>query len=1407
MSESGENRVQQIFLAALNMPKEQREAWLVDACGDDKKLLNDVQSLLEHDAPENDILEKGLNGAMPDLPHTEIFTESNAHPVDEHKTIVGCDLFLEKLSEVGVLSPDEFDSMSESASSHDRANDPRQLASQLVSEGKLTEYQASALLKGKPDLLIDKYLILDLIDVGGMGMVFKAIHRTMNRVVAVKMISQQLLSSPEQVKRFQREVRVAATLEHPNIVRSYDADQTGGVHFLVMEYVRGQNLNQIARTSGPLPLPQAVDCIRQSAVGLQHAHENGIVHRDIKPGNLLLDDRGTVKVLDLGLAHVDESFQGGTQESEAEDADSGRPYLSLMEPTAAGTILGTASFMAPEQSLDAHLVDFRSDVYSLGCTFYFLLTGDTPYSGSTVFKVFVQHREGEIPSLQEKRPDVPDSIESIYRQMVAKKPEDRFQSMGDLIVALDECQIALPATRNPVRRKADATASTEDLATIMEPEPAETSTAKASQRKPSAIWASFAVVAALVVAALSWPDGRIGTDELVIDQDDVNDSGAPGDEITPTSTSDVDASSLDESTASAADLLATGEWEWKLEKNLGPPINSPELEFAADMTADGLTCVVASRSGRGGSVRDLFIATRPSTAASWSNPVRLPAEINTSDEETDPLLSADGLTLSFLRVVRQGKNAGPTRLTTRRKSADSTWSIPVQDSNEKALGRLYKLTRDRLTAFTVKPRNPSEVGSAHVLQTWRRSTPFESFERSTTSNLGDSGPPMKDGGTLSSDGRFFIFAQQVSAPEATRQLAFFIVTRANWDAPWSRPVRLNLDPEFASLNAPRLQLNDKSLLFASDLAEDGHGRHDIWMARLVKKEPVAESESAADLIATGDWEWKVDEKLPAPINSLDTEFGADITADGLTIVVSSANGLRKEDRDLLIATRVAPAEPWSNLTRLPAIVNTDRPELSPEFSDNGLTLGFIRRGAEGPTWLTTRRDNVEADWTLPVESERGNGLGLRHGLTRDRLTAFKLQKPTPSSDDPRYRVLTSRRSALSEPFGESDASFLGDSGLQMGSGTLSNDGRLLIYIQGGLWMVTRDDWQSPWSKPVSLLSEFSGFQAPRLLSDDRSLLFTSGLPNGGGGSQDIYMARLVRKQAATTTPSAADLIATGDWEWRVEKNLGPIVNSTAMDAGADMTADGLTMVLCSLRKANPPDNRDLWIATRSSRTGPWSAPMRLPDEINTDEFEERPRISSDGLSLWFRRSGNERMYSTRDSLTDTWSEAIADPYADGDRQDYELTPNELTAFRPYVALPDNSQARIDGTLKIWRRISLTSPFQEMQEQVLPSVSRISRSGTLSDDGRMYIFKQRVEGDQKLSPGKLFLSIRPDWNTTWSQPAPLFSEQAVMEGSPRLLPDNRTMLFTANREGGQGSGDICLARLVEKESVAESESAQ
>ncbi|QDV50085.1 serine/threonine protein kinase [Gimesia fumaroli] len=816
MTDPQTGTVQRVFLQALDVPAEEREAWLQKKCGSDKKLLAEVRSLLEHAEPSADLLEQDLDQVIADIPRLgdEDTPESETAPEDDPP--VDCDHFLSRLSQVGVLSPDEFASVSDSVSSNELSADPRQLASQLVTEGKLTSYQASALLKGEPELLIDKYLILDLIDVGGMGMVFKAIHRNMNRIVALKMISQQMLASEEQTRRFKREVRVAATLEHPNIVRAYDADEARGVNFLVMEYVRGDNLSRIVRTSGPLSLSQAVDCIRQAAFGLQHAHERGIVHRDIKPGNLLLDDQGTVKLLDLGLAHIDDSIRHNSLDGDSTANDSGHPFVSRSELTAAGAILGTASFMAPEQSLDAHLVDSRSDIYSLGCTLYYLLTGETPYSGNTIFKVFVQHREAEIPDLQEKRPDVPDSVAAVYRKMVAKDPDNRFQSMRELIVTLDDCHIAPPdwQTKTPPPKAPSAPDNSEP--TSVEPGKVQPRTQMTPRTR-----AGLIVVACLVtlvgVFALFW------TGDSLPNQNQAKDTNASLKE----SVVSANVKLSDPSQASAADLLASGDWEWKIEKNLGPVINSRKFDLGGDMTADERTIVFSSvRDASPPGNRDLWIATRPSREANWSAPERLPAEINTDSKEESPQISADGLRLLFHR--------GAQTLLSTRASLDAPWQEAVPDPIPVGNKGAYKLTPDGLTAF-----HPSIVSSwkglsdhDDTLFVWRRKSldaPFEFLSEDVLPAVG----LTRDVGTMSNDGRLFIMTQHLESDSEKPQSRLVMFTRSGWNQPWSKP-RLLLPENIHGGGRERLLNDGRTLLFVSG-RPGGQGASDLWMARLVKK--------------------------------------------------------------------------------------------------------------------------------------------------------------------------------------------------------------------------------------------------------------------------------------------------------------------------------------------------------------------------------------------------------------------------------------------------------------------------------------------------------------------------------------------------------------------------------------------
>jgi len=299
-------------------------------------------------------------------------------------------------------------------------DDPCAVAQELVERGLLTLWQADKLLKGKhKGFVLGKYRLLSLLGKGGMSSVYLAEHLVMRRRVAIKVLPAKRVHDTSYLARFHREAQAVAALDHPNIVRAYDVDQEVDngteIHFIVMEYVDGQSLHDLVVTRGAMAYGEAAEVVRQAADGLAHAHDAGMVHRDIKPGNLLIDSTGVVKILDLGLARF---FEDKEDES-----------LTIAHEE---KVLGTADYLAPEQALDSHKVDLRADIYSLGCTVYFLLTGHPPFTEGTLAQRLMSHQTKEPPPIESDRPDVPYSLLAMIRKMMAKDPDGRYQTAEEL---------------------------------------------------------------------------------------------------------------------------------------------------------------------------------------------------------------------------------------------------------------------------------------------------------------------------------------------------------------------------------------------------------------------------------------------------------------------------------------------------------------------------------------------------------------------------------------------------------------------------------------------------------------------------------------------------------------------------------------------------------------------------------------------------------------------------------------------------------------------------------------------------------------------------------------------------------------------------------------------------------------
>src|SRR5262245_54491378 len=317
----------------------------------------------------------------------------------------------------GLLAAEQFDSFVAQASL--TSDEPAALARALVQARLLTTWQCEKLLAGRrTGYFLGKYRLLHQLGAGSMGAVFLAEHKLMRHKVAIKVLARPLAGKDRYLQRFEQEARAAAAVNHPRVVRAFDFDCDGDTHYLVMEYAEGENLQKIVLRDGVLPIPLAAECIKQAAEGLAAIHEAGLVHRDIKPSNLLIDSAGNVRILDLGLARIE---------------DPAVPSLTLMHDS---KTIGTVDYLAPEQARNSHAIDGRADLYSLGCTLYFLLCGARPFIDGTLTQRVVEHQSKLPLDVRRKRADCPSSLAVICHKLLAKEPDQRYASAQEVVAVV-----------------------------------------------------------------------------------------------------------------------------------------------------------------------------------------------------------------------------------------------------------------------------------------------------------------------------------------------------------------------------------------------------------------------------------------------------------------------------------------------------------------------------------------------------------------------------------------------------------------------------------------------------------------------------------------------------------------------------------------------------------------------------------------------------------------------------------------------------------------------------------------------------------------------------------------------------------------------------------------------------------
>ncbi|HWA98695.1 MAG TPA: protein kinase, partial [Pirellulales bacterium] len=1315
-----------------------------------------------------------------------------------------------------------------------------ELARELIRQNHLTKFQAQQVVAGKAKaLILGNYTIIDKIGAGGMGQVYKAEHRRMKRLVAIKMLPSAMVKDAAALARFQREVEAAAKLRHPNIVAADDADESAGVHFLVMEYVDGRDLSATVKSDGPLSVAKAIDYILQAARGLVFAHGKGVVHRDIKPANLLVDAEGTVKILDMGLARID---QPGGESSEL---------------TGTGAVMGTVDYMAPEQALNTKHADHRADIYSIGISLYYLLAGKCAYGGDTVMEKLLAHREEPIPSLQAVQPNVPDALEAIYTKLVAKKIADRYQSMAEVVKDLEACQASLStlASSAPLAWKTppvDAGPSdlsimmgNQNLRSIDMPEivitpakktkPAKAAaTAKASatgtgssgakgppwKNKMMLLGAGGAAFFALllgvivvirnpkgeVVARLEAPTGSTVevegekpqlTREEQMMLDNANSpfkiDGADSDKTMAPASSTTAAPPAAKSTTEPYirwpfDPADGREYTWSEPANLGPEVNTEARENTSGISADELK-LYFTRNDKG------LWASRSAV----DQPFGKAQEVKRFGAVQEAAVSTDELSAV---IERNDKKDAEFWLTTR-LDKNAQFEAPVRGTaplNDEG-GFLHPaLSPDGLTLLANSRRKQSQTGDIWMFTRAKIDQPFTTDERLAAPV---STPDWDMPYFISNDRLFVIASSQKDSEESTgkktttRQVRYF--TRSQATEPFGPGLPLGIplgDAEGSAHNSGfRLSADGRAIYFGSDLLPGGHGNHDIYVARRVLKSPstLPPSSSAAVTLAdlarglVGHWNFE--------------EGKGDVAADSS----GNKNDGKLEGLDAAKAWQSdAPPSPLAGRTSLAFDGNggvrvPDAPSLNPTAA---ITIAL---------WCKPAKD-VKYGYSRLIDKNSGQAFNFRLDEESDKTIKMVLQlqgvgdalaKPSVPIERDQWAHLVARYDGkqqiiyingakksirdASGPIGVSKDS------LGIGKESKNNDKR--FAFTGRLDDVRLYD-RALTDAEIAVLAGQMPLAAPPAPS---SVVYLDDLPEKswigsnrlGKHGHDHHSKPLLWQgtkltHALFTHPAAEGESATVDYDLakrfdRFEAQVGLMV-PPSKPLTFSVSGDGKT----------------LWTSS------PLSEPQKVLDTINVDvRGMQTLRLSvRGGFSLSHAVWLDPR-------LTPAGSPTGAPtPIGILTSDDFEWSAPEslgpvvnATKHTKMPTLSDDQLCLIirrDGNpgdaqngLYELRRPTVDGPWGEPVQVTDGGQGNPSLSG----DGLMlFTMNEWAKTAAGKSNQDLTVRTRPTRDAPWGKPMPLASLNTEgVENHPVISPDGLSLVFSSNRAGGRGQADLWISR--------------